>query len=109
VAQRARVEALPGESLLECGPDKTGSPSLRERRSTFRTEKGRGLLCDLSTYSSYALRRFALFAKGEWAMADLNILISNHLCFAGGKIGTFVTDRVEARLRVPSPVEVWNG
>lgn len=38
-----------------------------------------------------------LFAKGEWAMAAPNILISS-LCFAGRKIGSSVMDRINGEI-----------
>ena len=68
----------------------SGNAVLRSER-----KKAAGFCATYSTYSSYA---FETFAKGEWGNGDLNILISNLLCFAGRKIGNFVIDRVNGEM-----------
>ncbi len=40
-----------------------------------------------STYSSYAFETFALFEKGQLALAAWNILATNAICFAAVMLG----------------------
>ena len=46
-----------------------------------------GFCATYSTYSSYAFETFALFEKGQWALAALNILGSNVICFIAVILG----------------------
>lgn len=40
-----------------------------------------GFCATYSTYSSYAFETFALFEKGQFGMAALNVLLTNIVCF----------------------------
>lgn len=40
-----------------------------------------GFCATYSTYSSYAFETFALFERGQFVLAALNILVSNVVCF----------------------------
>lgn len=40
-----------------------------------------------STYSSYAFETFAVFEKGQWLVAGLNILATNVVCFIAVALG----------------------
>ncbi len=43
-----------------------------------------------TTYSSYAFETFALFERGQWLPAVLNILFSNALCLIGVVLGAML-------------------
>jgi len=49
-----------------------------------------GFCATYSTYSSYAFETFALFEKGQWLMAGLNILATNVVCFVAVVLGAIV-------------------
>jgi len=49
-----------------------------------------GFCATYSTYSSYAFETFALFEKGQWLMAGLNILATNVVCFMAVVLGAIV-------------------
>jgi fluoride exporter len=49
-----------------------------------------GFCGSYSTYSSFAFETFALFEKGHWLGAALNIAGTNVLCFAAVIIGAAV-------------------
>jgi fluoride exporter len=40
-----------------------------------------GFCATYSTYSSYSFETFALFERGQFMLASLNILVSNVVCF----------------------------
>jgi CrcB protein len=46
-----------------------------------------GFCATYSTYSSYAFETFALFEKGQFALAAMNILASNVVCFIAVALG----------------------
>jgi CrcB protein len=46
-----------------------------------------GFCATYSTYSSYAFETFALFEKGQFAVALLNILVTNAVCFVAVILG----------------------
>ena len=46
-----------------------------------------GFCATYSTYSSYAFETFALFEKGQFALATLNMLASNIVCFIAVVLG----------------------
>ena len=46
-----------------------------------------GFCATYSTYSSYAFETFALFERGQWAVAALNILGTNVVCFIAVVLG----------------------
>ncbi len=46
-----------------------------------------GFCATYSTYSSYAFETFALFEKGQFMLAALNILVSNVVCFVAVVLG----------------------
>jgi len=43
-----------------------------------------------SRYSSFAYETFALFEKGQWLAATLNVAATNELCFAAVAIGAAI-------------------
>ena len=49
-----------------------------------------GFCATYSTYSSYAFETFALFEKGQWLVAGLNILATNVVCFVAVVLGAVV-------------------
>ena len=49
-----------------------------------------GFCATYSTYSSYAFETFALFEKGHWLVAGLNILATNVVCFVAVVLGAVV-------------------
>jgi fluoride exporter len=49
-----------------------------------------GFCATYSTYSSYAFETFALFEKGQWLAAGLNILATNVVCFVAVVLGAIV-------------------
>ena len=49
-----------------------------------------GFCATYSTYSSYAFETFALFEKGQWLVAGLNILATNVVCFVAVVLGAIV-------------------
>ena len=49
-----------------------------------------GFCATYSTYSSYAFETFALFEKGQWLVASLNILATNVVCFVAVVLGAVV-------------------
>lgn len=46
-----------------------------------------GFCATYSTYSSYAFETFALFEKGQFGLAVLNVLITNGVCFIAVVLG----------------------
>jgi CrcB protein len=48
---------------------------------------GVGFVATYSTYSTYAFETFALFQKGQWLPAALNILVTNVVCFIAVGLG----------------------
>ena len=46
-----------------------------------------GFCATYSTYSSYAFETFALFEKGAWLTAGMNILATNVVCFVAVVLG----------------------
>ena len=46
-----------------------------------------GFCATYSTYSSYAYETFALFEKGQFPVAALNILVTNAVCFVAVALG----------------------
>jgi CrcB protein len=46
-----------------------------------------GFCATYSTYSSYAFETFALFEKGQFPFAALNILVTNVVCFIAVALG----------------------
>jgi CrcB protein len=46
-----------------------------------------GFCATYSTYSSYAFETFALFEKGAWVTASINILGTNIICFIAVVLG----------------------
>jgi fluoride exporter len=46
-----------------------------------------GFSATYSTYSSYAFETFALFERGEFWMALLNVLVTNVICFLAVALG----------------------
>jgi fluoride exporter len=46
-----------------------------------------GFCATYSTYSSYAFETFALFERGEFWMALLNVLVTNVICFLAVALG----------------------
>ena len=46
-----------------------------------------GFCATYSTYSSYAFETFALFEKGHFALAALNFLVTNLVCFIAVMLG----------------------
>jgi CrcB protein len=46
-----------------------------------------GFCGSYSTYSSYAFETFALFEKGQWGLAALNVLATNVVCFIAVALG----------------------
>jgi len=49
-----------------------------------------GFCATYSTYSSYAFETFALFEQGQWALAAVNILASNVVCFIAVVLGAML-------------------
>jgi CrcB protein len=49
-----------------------------------------GFCATYSTYSSYAFETFALFEKGQFALATLNMLASNVVCFIAVVLGAML-------------------
>lgn len=49
-----------------------------------------GFCATYSTYSSYAFETFALFEKGQWAVAAMNILVSNIVCLISVLLGAML-------------------
>ena len=49
-----------------------------------------GLCGSYSTYSSFAFETFALFEKGQWLAAMLNVAATNVLCFAAVATGAAI-------------------
>jgi CrcB protein len=49
-----------------------------------------GFCATYSTYSSYAFETFALFEKGQFMMAALNILATNIVCFVAVLMGAML-------------------
>ena len=49
-----------------------------------------GLCGGYTTYSSYAYETFALFERGQWMGAALNVVLTNVLCLAGAAAGAAV-------------------
>ena len=49
-----------------------------------------GFCATYSTYSSYAFETFALFEKGHFGLAALNILATNIVCFIAVVLGAIV-------------------
>ena len=49
-----------------------------------------GFCATYSTYSSYAFETFALFEKGQWLVAGMNILATNVVCFVAVVLGAVV-------------------
>jgi fluoride exporter len=46
-----------------------------------------GFCATYSTYSSYAFETFALFEKGQFSLAALNVLTTNVVCFIAVALG----------------------
>lgn len=46
-----------------------------------------GFCATYSTYSSYAFETFALFEKGQFSLAALNVLATNVVCFIAVALG----------------------
>ena len=46
-----------------------------------------GFCATYSTYSTYAFETFALFEKGAWLTAGMNILATNVVCFVAVVLG----------------------
>ncbi len=46
-----------------------------------------GFCATYSTYSSYAFETFALFERGQFGQAALNILVTNVVCFIAVALG----------------------
>lgn len=49
-----------------------------------------GFCATYSTYSSYAFETFALFEKGQWLLAGLNVIGSNVICFIAVILGAML-------------------
>lgn len=49
-----------------------------------------GFCATYSTYSSYAFETFALFERGQLALAALNVLASNAVCFIAVVLGAML-------------------
>lgn len=49
-----------------------------------------GFCATYSTYSSYAYETFALFEKGQWTLAALNVLVTNVVCLAAVLLGAIL-------------------
>ena len=49
-----------------------------------------GFCATYSTYSSYAFETFALFERGQYTLAALNILGSNVICFIAVVLGAIL-------------------
>ncbi len=49
-----------------------------------------GFCATYSTYSSYAFETFALFERGQWMFAAVNILASNVACFIAVVLGAML-------------------
>lgn len=49
-----------------------------------------GFCATYSTYSSYAFETFALFERGAWLVAAMNILATNVACFAAVVLGAML-------------------
>jgi CrcB protein len=46
-----------------------------------------GFCATYSTYSSYAFETFALFEKGQFWLAGVNVLATNGICFVAVMLG----------------------
>ncbi len=53
-----------------------------------------GFCATYSTYSSYAFETFALFEKGRFVLAALNILGTNAVCFIAVALGAIVARNI---------------
>lgn len=53
----------------------------------WRTFFAVGFCATYSTYSSYAFETFALFERGQFGQAALNILVTNVVCFIAVALG----------------------
>jgi CrcB protein len=49
-----------------------------------------GFCGSYSTYSSFGFETFALFEKGQWLAAAINVTATNVLCFAAVAIGAAI-------------------